>query len=81
MSPAVATQLTPRRRIETTVEWNETLAMAAERLRAARCDSLTVVDGGKRVGTITRQDIERCAAHGNWLDSVLVVDVARRRTE
>ena len=42
-------------------------------MRAGGCDILQVVDGGKRLGHITRADIERCRRHGNWLDAVLVV--------
>jgi len=61
-----------------TVEWNETVAMAAERMHAGRCEALAVVNGAQPVGTVTRQDIERCEAQGNWLDSVLVIDIIRR---
>ncbi len=57
------------------VEWNHTAAMAEARMRAGGCDILQVVDGGKRLGHITRADIERCRRHGNWLDAVLVVDL------
>lgn len=61
-----------------TVEWNETVAMARHRMRAACCDALSVVQGAEAVGTVTLQDIERCERQGNWLDSVLVVDIIRR---
>ena len=57
------------------VEWNHTAAMAEARMRASGCDLLHVVDGGRRLGYITRADIERCRRHGNWLDAVLVVDL------
>lgn len=63
-----------------TVEWNETAAMAAGRMRAADVASLVVLADSGRLGRITLAEIERCRSQGNWLDAVLVRDLVRPPT-
>jgi hypothetical protein len=61
-----------------TIQWNETAAMAARRLRQGRLSSLTVMADGRPIGQIRLADIERCERNGNWLDAVMVHDLVRR---
>lgn len=78
-APAILDRSATCHACNTTIQWNETVAMAAERMRIARSDTLVVLSGAERLGTIARMDIERCEAQGNWLDSVQVADIARRQ--
>lgn len=56
-----------------TIQWNESAAVAAKRLRDGVVASLTVVANGRSIGLIRVQDVERCERNGNWLDAVMVL--------
>lgn len=60
------------------IQWNESAAIAARRLRQGMASSLTVMADGRPIGRIRLADIERCEKNGNWLDAVLVHHLARR---
>ncbi len=55
-----------------TIQWNESAASAAQRLRHEPLDSLTVMADGRVIGQICLADIERCESNGNWLGAVMV---------
>lgn len=61
-----------------TIQWNETAAMAARRLRQGTVRSLTVMADDRVIGQIRLADIERCERNGNWLDAVMIHDLLRR---
>jgi hypothetical protein len=61
----------------TTIQWNDSAAVAARRLRQGTLSSLTVVADGRPIGQVRLADIERCEDNGNWLDAVLVQDLVR----
>lgn len=67
----------PRTAPEETIEWNETAQMALHRMWVCDVDRLLVMAEGEPLGRITRRDLERCEACGNWLDAVMVVDLVR----
>jgi hypothetical protein len=70
-----------RRSTEATVEWNQSAGLAARRMRLERLESLEVVADGRSIGRISRRDIERCEAHGNWLEAVMVADLIPEPTD
>jgi predicted N-acetyltransferase YhbS len=59
------------------IQWNETAAIAARRLRHDDATSLTVMADGRAIGQIRLEDIERAENNGNWLGAVLVHDLMR----
>ena len=63
------------------IQWNETAAIAARRLRHDGGTSLTVVADGRAIGEIRLEDIERAEKNGNWLGAVLVHDLMRSPTD
>lgn len=62
----------------TTIQWNDSAAVAARRLRHGMVTSLTVVSDGRAIGQVRLADIERCERNGNWLDAVMVHDLVRQ---
>jgi predicted transcriptional regulator len=60
-----------------TIQWNESAAIAARRLRHDTVASLTVMDDDRAIGQIGLADIERCESNGNWLGAVLVHHLMR----
>ena len=61
----------------TTIQWNETAAIAARRLRHGSETSLTVMTDGRAIGKIHLEDIERAEKNGNWLGAVMVHHLMR----
>lgn len=61
----------------TTIQWNETAAVAARRLRHGAATSLSVIADGRAIGQIRLEDIERAEKNGNWLGAVMVHDLMR----
>ena len=59
------------------IQWNETAAIAARRLRHNGGTSLTVEADGRAIGEIRLEDIERAEKNGNWLGAVMVHDLMR----
>jgi hypothetical protein len=59
----------------TMIQWNETAAIAACRLRHDGADRLTVMADGRPIGQISLEDIERAEKNGNWLGAVTVRDL------
>ncbi len=60
-----------------TIQWNDSAAIAARRLRHGTVGCLTVMADGRPIGQIGLADIERCERNGNWLGSVMVHHVMR----
>lgn len=61
----------------TAIQWNETAAIAARRMRHGVANSLTVMADGRTIGEIRLEDIERAETNGNWLGAVIVHDLMR----
>lgn len=61
----------------TTIQWNETAAIAARRLRDGSATSLTVMADGRAIGKVRLDDLERAERNGNWLGAVMVHDLMR----
>jgi predicted N-acetyltransferase YhbS len=59
------------------IQWNETAAIAARRLRQGTASSLTVMADGRAIGKIRLDDIERAENNGNWLGAVMVHHLMR----
>ena len=62
----------------TTIQWNDSAAVAARRLQHGTVASLTVMADGRPIGQIRLADIERCERNGNWLDAVMVHHLIRQ---
>jgi predicted transcriptional regulator len=61
----------------TAIQWNETAAIAARRLRHGGQSCLTVIADGRTIGMIRLEDIERAEKNGNWLGAVMVHHLMR----
>jgi predicted transcriptional regulator len=61
-----------------TIEWYDSAETAMERMAQAGCDALTVLDGDRPVGRVSRDDVRALLRTGNWPASVFVRDIMRR---
>ena len=59
------------------IQWNDSAAIAARRMRQGVASSLTVVADGRAIGQIRLEDIERAEKNGNWLGAVMVHHLMR----
>jgi hypothetical protein len=64
--------------VRLTVQWEEGLDRALDRMDRAGCDELLVLQGARPIGRIGRERIEAVRASGAWLGAVSVADVMRQ---
>jgi len=63
------------------VQWNDLLSHVLDRLRREDRGAIAVCHGGRPIGMVRRDDIERLLGSGSWLDSVQALDVMRPAVE
>ncbi len=61
-----------------TIQWNDSAAVAARRLRDGMVASLTFMANGRSIGRVRIQDVESCERNGNWLDAVMVLHLLHK---
>jgi predicted transcriptional regulator len=59
------------------IQWNDSAAIAARRMRQGGASRLTIMADGRAIGQIRLEDIERAEKNGNWLGAVMVHHLMR----